>query len=887
MAGSGHRSFGELAREALAHQDWPEDTRAQPRSLEAIFGRLDWKEDLDWLQDRPGVQQVLAEVLRCQVSELRTVLAGSAGSQAVPTRLRFDDLPAARALELQIESPPPTIPDRVTLPGTWQKLAWIGKPGCGFSLVQHWLKARGLAQTLHVEAPEQIRALDPESRQGMPLFVEVDCALDETLWRAIPQHRPLCLGVKSPGRREVAELESLGFETVESSEPREQLEAVVDWVLARAPHGVQSRRPQLLDWLRRYPGRWELLESLGDLIGWIGAYVESAEQGLQPKSKEDFLRRWLGLRASMLVRERLRDRAELTKTLPNVLIDSRAVGHAGRYGLPARSSPTRSVARARSSTASSRTRSRLACRTGQRRSATRPTARSGESGEETPAWSPPHHRGTSRAAATQTDELESIRITSPFLNRLLVRLAEETTVESLPVFWGEALLKPKPRASLIAALERRIKSDPEGLIQELLEIVESDSAPLVGALEASFVVAGLAVLAGAEVSESTSQSLLEEQQALLLDGLGPLPVRRTIPLAIDCVEDTEGAFYLAAFALAECGRQRHSSLSGLLDPWSQTSPPPGWDRILDAIAETLRRAVTMSPGWLPGALKMLDRLRQSIGSEIGKSLGRPSTDPPATEVFATESTHPIFLPGTLLDAIELSVLSATDFWALVSQRWQLELFLATLSARGLAWENVADSIWNALLSATDHPRFAECLALLPEGLWRASPPTQLARVMLLPISERLEIPWKALPATAWQAWSERRQSLPQESEPTAPWREIPSELGESHSRALKLPRDAIRRVIWERWPEVGIDRVEKHRTLHPSTAQAWLDAAPVEVAHALARATSLHGWHRADERVRSALRRRLHEGVAARSPGWLDAYDCLELIEIERRRSAR
>jgi hypothetical protein len=624
---------------------------------------------------------------------------------------------------------------------------------------------------------------------------------------------------------------------------------------------------------------------LGDLLGWIGAYVECADQGLQPKSKEDFLRRWIGLRTSMLTRDRLRDRAELTKTLPKVLIDLAQSALLEETGTLLESRPLEAWLAL--VPAQHRHGPDLEWLTAQA-NADPQLVRPRDLERAAKKLPPGAHRivvGLRELLLLRPTSANRFTLRPHFLNRLLVRLAEETTVTSLPVFWGEALLKSRPRASLLQALARRIKVDPEGMIQELLEIVEPDSAPLVGALEASFVVTGLAVLAGAELSESTSQSLLEEQQSLLLDGLGPLPVRRTIPTTVECIEDSEGAFYLAAFALAECGRQRHSSLAGWLDPWSQTSPPPGWARILDAIAETLRDAVTSPPNWLPGALKMLDRLRQSIGSEIGKALDQTSTDAPP-EVFATESTHPVFLPGTLLDAIELSVLSATDFWALISLRWQLELFLATLAARGLAWENVADSIWNALLSATDHPRFVECLALLPEGLWRESPPAQLARVMLLPNSDRLGIPWSTLPATAWQTWSERRLTLPTESEPIAPWRELPSELGESYARTDALPRDAIRRVIWQRWPEIGVSRVEKHRTLRPTVAQAWLDSAPVEMAHALAQATKLHGWHRADDRVRGALRRRLHEGVAARSPGWLEAYDCLELIEAERRRSS-
>jgi hypothetical protein len=886
MASSGHRSFGELARQALAHDDWPKDTRAQPRSLEAIFGRLDRKEDLEWLQDRPGVQQVLAEVLECQVAELRTVLAGSVGTQVVLTRLRLDDLPLARALELQIEALPPTIPDRVTLPATWRKLGWFGSPGCGFSLARHWLQARGLAQTLNVEDIDQLHSLGGPSGLGVPLFLELDLPLDERVWSAIPQNRPVCLCVKTPGLAERTGLVERGFETIDASSPREHLDGIVDWVLARAPNGVQSRRTPLLDWLKKHPERWGLLETLGDVFGWIGAYIECAEQGVQLKSKRDFLRRWLGLRAAILVRERIRDRAELTKTLPNVLVDLAQSVLLEASGSMLDSRPLEDwLALVPDQHRRGPDLDWLAAQANADPQLVRPRDLE-RAAKKLP---PGAHRiivGLRELLLLRPTSSNRFALRPHFLNRLLVLLAEEATVSSLPVFWGEALLKPQPRASLMTALTRRIKADPEGVAQELLEIVEADSAPLVGALEASFVVTGLAVLAGVELSEGSSQGLLEEQQALLLDGIEPLPLRRTIPASVECIEDSVGAFYLAAFALSECSRQRRSNLSALFDPWSRTTPPEGWELILDAIADTLQRAVGSKPPWLPGALRLLDRLRQNIGSDVNQAVQPPSSDEPRpTEIFATESTHPVFLPGMLLDAIELSVLGATDFWALLNRRWQLDVFLATLSARDLAWRDVAESIWTALLSAPSHPHFAECLALLPQELWQESPPSQLARVMLLPSSEQLGIPWLALPTSAWHAWSQSRAAVPSENEPVAPWRELPLELGETVARTVALPRDDIRRVIWQRWPEFGVDHVEKNRTLRPMTAQAWLESAPLHATHILAQATLRHGWHRADERVRLPLRRRLHLGIAARAPGWLEAYECLEQIEVERRRS--
>ena len=67
-------SFGALARAALAHAQWPNESKAQPRSLAAMFSRFDRGTELDWIADRPSVQQVLAEVLRCPVGDVRAPL---------------------------------------------------------------------------------------------------------------------------------------------------------------------------------------------------------------------------------------------------------------------------------------------------------------------------------------------------------------------------------------------------------------------------------------------------------------------------------------------------------------------------------------------------------------------------------------------------------------------------------------------------------------------------------------------------------------------------------------------------------------------------------------------------------------------------------------------
>ena len=52
--------YGELARRALAHPEWPADTQPQARSLAALFSKLDRGIEIEWLADRDAAQRASA-----------------------------------------------------------------------------------------------------------------------------------------------------------------------------------------------------------------------------------------------------------------------------------------------------------------------------------------------------------------------------------------------------------------------------------------------------------------------------------------------------------------------------------------------------------------------------------------------------------------------------------------------------------------------------------------------------------------------------------------------------------------------------------------------------------------------------------------------------------
>lgn len=862
------RSFGDLARKALAHPDWPSDNRAQPRSLEAILGRLDRKLDLDWLADRPGVQQVLAALLNSQVAEIRTVIVGTTPAKGPVYRLRLDSLPMARSFDLQHEALPPTVPERIGLPATWNRLAWIAPSGSGASLAQKWLVSRGLAQGAYVESLEAYRALPI---QGPPLFLKVDQDLALRIVEEYAQHQPVCLAVAANGPSKLDAFERHGFEILHSESATENLERLVDWALARCPQGAQARREPLLSWLSAGPQSFNILETLGDVLGCVGLALAEETGSLPPLSKEALLREWLSLRAENLAKERFRDVLALGQLLPEALLELAQVGYLddGRALLsPRRLEDWLAMVAPQHQRGSDM--NWLSAHLGAEYSTLRPR----ELERLAQRLPPGAHRiivalrelGLLRPASTN-----SFSLRPHFFARLLHSLATERTASSQPVFWGEALLKPNTRPPLLLALQKRVAIDPESVADELLEMLDAESAPLVSALESGYVLLGLEVLTSAELSEQAAASLLEEQNALLLGDWSVLPQRRTAPLRSPLIEDSEGAFFLASFALAELCKARHKPVSVLLDPWRQTAPPSGWAQVLDAIATTVRLALEQRPRWLAGALRLLERLRQILGTGPESQIGGHSSP-----------HHELFAAAILLDAVELGVVEVLEP-DLLQADWQLELFFETARVRERSTLAILRAL-SLLLPSAEPATLCRWLRRTPHEFWSVADPESIAPLLRAPGLDEGLIPWSELTAATWSAWSHQRLPANGAAESVVPWRHAPDSVGSNavlSSTDLSLP---VCGIVWERWPELAAGQIERHRTVRPAIAVKWLTLAPPSAIAPLAQAAMAHEWHKADSRVRNAVLQRLHEGIGLRLPGWSVAYDCLHRFETERRR---
>ena len=125
------RSFGTLAREVLKAPTWPDATRPQPRSLAALFSKLDRRQELDWLADRPEVQRALASALACPLGSVTAVLEPRAQVVQELGTLRLSEVPYAQPLDLVREPLCPGCPPEVTLPGVWSRTWWYAPAGAG------------------------------------------------------------------------------------------------------------------------------------------------------------------------------------------------------------------------------------------------------------------------------------------------------------------------------------------------------------------------------------------------------------------------------------------------------------------------------------------------------------------------------------------------------------------------------------------------------------------------------------------------------------------------------------------------------------------------------------------------------------------------------------
>jgi hypothetical protein len=289
-----YKSYGQLARAALAHSDWPEHTRTQARSLASVLSKLDRQVDVQWLADRESVQRILAELLSCSFADVRSAVERQlSGPSTTPRRLRLEDLRYARTLDLTDEPLCPGLPSLVLCPAMWGACWWHAPSGSGRSLTANWLAARGLTAT--VCARNWTEAQNRTPVHGA-VFIELH-GPDDTPVHLPPGLGPVC--VAAP----FAPTGSTSSWRIIQSPPVEcYLDELVDWVDAQLGASSRFDASFAKRWLRDGPAAQRgLVDRLGAVLGLCGLIDELGPRQLRGRSLHELSRRFFELRMAEAV----------------------------------------------------------------------------------------------------------------------------------------------------------------------------------------------------------------------------------------------------------------------------------------------------------------------------------------------------------------------------------------------------------------------------------------------------------------------------------------------------------------------------------------------------------------------------------------------------------
>jgi hypothetical protein len=773
-------SLGDLSRAALRSGDWPSDTRMQPRSLAALFSKLDRGQELEWLGDRPGAQVAIAKALGAPLEDIRARLRGRQ-DESPGLVLRLKSLPAARALALLEEPLFPGIPSEVLEPASFGGVYWVASSGSGRTLVGRWLEARGLAR--FVRAATWAEAVTQLPAHGA-VFVELEDPQPDQLPSPLPGVR-LC--VASPIEPPV----SAGFRVVRTPEPESYLEALVAWVAQRSPQDGRFEPGQVLRWLLGEPLARGVVDGPGAALGLCGIADELGARALS-EDLDKLVRRYAQARFQASLDPESTYSAFFKKNGYGTLV----------------ALVRRLLAEDELSWDAARPRERwlaLVPEELQREAdvdwlkmalGTGPSPVRGADLDRAAKRLPPGAfrviRCFEQAGLLEPSANGDLKLGPRFLARTLLSEAVTALIGASPIDWGTALLEGSARAEVEAEVIERARATSGQSLEPLLETSDPDNLFYVAALELGFVAAGLALLEGVELPRELREGLFDDQLELMLELPGELPVPRVLR---GSPAEHHGLWLLAALALSEdlpSNARRHT----LLRPWRESEVDARLPELLDRIADVLA-SPRVSQAAALGVLALVGRLRTSVGALV-------SVDTP----------HRLEQPTVIVEEAVHGVLT----WPTVAElgRHSDGLLIAATRAAALTldvpWNDVARAVWLAWDAAERPAEGADFLS--PEsdvdGLFWAHIPRELLKPLLLdardkpmPLARLREEPWAAIEEAVLDG------SLPATADIVAhaPQAVLDTWLGR---RGLEPFRGSALRALFERVPERLLRMLELH-----------------------------------------------------------------------------
>ncbi|HMR74617.1 MAG TPA: hypothetical protein PKD61_05885 [Polyangiaceae bacterium] len=848
------RSFGRLAKLALAHEQWPGEVEVQPRSLAALFSRFDRDLELDWLNTRPGCEGVLSLVLGCALTDLRGAAhPNRIDDDATRRRMRFHDAPFARAFDFLDEPLPPGIPARVGQPSRWGRLWWHAPSGSGRSLAGRWLAARALAFVMTLD----------DTRSRGPAYLELAERLHEH--RLEPWARDgICIAASFVPRDFVR---VHGFEVIECPKTEEFLPELVRWMPERLPDDGHFDPGVALSWLEHLAPNGERQHSFGTVLGLCGLLDEQGSQAVTSRSRAQLLERFVR-RKLLEARDRgSADAAWLSRHVEDVFMPFMA----------------RTLTDGRQSLSSPRS---LEAWTDlvpeeHRRGPDLEWLRLSLSGVEQGVSLREIERAARRvppgafrilralqAADILVETGDDLLVLRPhFLAKLAEQEALTQLISGSGFEWGEALLAPATQGRAFnACLERTRRSGDVRL--DTSELGAEDSAAAMAALEAEARAVGLCIALGEAFEAEQVAALSDEARGLWIELADAPPLPR---LAFDSADDSaplhDGFYHLSMLAMSEqvyieFGRRREGA-PGPLAPWGSAAANSD-PRVLDSIASAIDGAF-QDTQLHAAALALVDRLR--------KNSGRDCSDKP---------WHRLEQPGVVMELAKAARLQWSDLAALSPRDLPALLPLAELSGVGAA------SFAQAAIAAAQSAGAVDFRGTLADPaaknpLWGYATAQQLVPLLQWMHKESVDSAplLKALPEVTLGELSARLSELPAGAQ-SALWRALPAKSARTLlDSASNLPAGGAA-AAWE----VAAPAVQRalRRWLFetPELAVDWLVAAPGhELERALEPLARVDRLDRLPEGSLHKLRAHLHAVVRQRPPEVRLVYAALARLERE------
>lgn len=854
------RSMDGLAKICLEAGAWPETARMQPRSLGAIFGKLDRDEELDWLSARPEVQTALAKVLGAEREAIQAGLKQGQPKQGDRDRwVIWECLPYARGLDLLEEELFPGIPLQVYQPAGWRRLIWLAPSGSGRTLVGRWLSARGLARHVSLK-----RIGDEELPAARPLFVELGSAEG-----FLPSMVPPGVCVALP---EACEVGADEVPCVRSTPVGELLPSLVAWALERLPSSsrldvdacVGALRPAVED---------GVLLCAGDVLGCLGVADVDGLSELDPRGRGELARSWLKQRA----RERLDPEAPsalwmrrhgyeaLLSLARRLLTDAREPAFcprsledwAGLLPAELRNGPDLEWLK-------------LALQRAE------PNVRKIDLERASEKLPPGAFRilRSFEAIGVLERSGEELVLRPHFLVRIALSEALASLVAGAAFDWGEALLSPSVAAATAHALVLRAQAGELATGDEWVDPDARDPA-YAAAVEGAVRALGIALLSGASAPNESIEGLWNEQVRLAFQLPGALPLPR-VEYRVRAPDErgawllSRGAWYLAVLACSELLEAGEGSAFEPLRPWSASKPSIGLPAVLDEIARLLERPET--PSAISGpAVALVSRLRALLGP-LGAG-GEP---------------HPLERAAIVADEAALGVLSWSSLLPLAGDAVGARSLFHLLAARGSSEREFGEAFWQGFLGAASTTEAGE-FRFVPELGRRLLAWAPAEALLRLPHDWWREVGAASLAAAQWRAlFQAHARELP-----LSLFEQAPPEL---ETEALLAATHALRADVlgafWQRVPDTLLEAV--HRALQearpsdgapalpPGALALWLATAPLERTSAIVeRLPSAATLLRVPAAHLLALRGFLHARIATRPPGLRAIYALFD--ELERR----